>query len=367
MIDAATKRADESRGRWWFVMRKYPPGIGGMERLSYEVTTRLARRHRIELLAMKPRRWRLPGFLVVAAARLAAACIRRQVALVHLGDAVLAPLGLVARLYRIPCSVVVHGLDVVHDKGTYPAYRKAFLRGFGVYICNSESTRAAAIRAGLPAERIRVIGAGIDVVERGPHAIDRDLGCILFVGRLVQRKGLRWFVEAVMPTLAKRHAGLRLVIIGGGPERQPIERAAASAGVTDRLVWLGRAGDDVKALWLERAGVCVMPNVVVPGDIEGFGIVALEAAAAGCPVIAADIEGLCDAVTNGESGTLVPSGDAASWVAAVETLLGDAAVNARAGARARSFVHAHCGWDPVIDAYDRVLTDVARKSSGRTR
>ncbi len=74
-----------------------------------------------------------------------------------------------------------------------------------------------------------------------------------------------------------------------------------------------------------------MPNVAVDNDIEGYGIVALEAAAAGCAVVAADIEGLCAAIDDGYSGTLVSSKDARAWIRAIDARLRDAAGTIRAG------------------------------------
>lgn len=367
MNGAAAQRAGRSRARWWFVMRKYPPGLGGMERLSFEVTTRLAVRRPIHVVAMTNRPPRLPAFFIGAACRLVGACVRRDVSLVHLGDAVLAPLAAIARAFGVPCSVVLHGLDIVHAGAGYPLFRKLFLRGFDVYICNSAATRDAAIRAGIPAGSIRVIGAGVDVPEPAAHPVARDLDCILFIGRLVRRKGLRWFVADVLPTLVQRRPGLRLVVLGDGPDRAAIGAAATAAGIADRLVWLGAADDETKKHWLARAGTCIMPNIAVRGDMEGFGIVALEAAAMACPVVAADIEGLRDAVADGVSGSLVKSGDAPAWSAAIDAILADAIVNRRIGEQAQAHVRAHCGWGPIVDAYDRVLSGVAREPPRGTR
>lgn len=367
MNHPTTQRAEGGRARWWFVMRKYPPGLGGMERLSFEVTTRLAARRSIHVVAMTSRPWRLPAFFLGTAFRLVGACIRRDVSLVHLGDAVLAPLGAIARAFGVPCSIVVHGLDIVHDKAGYPFFRRLFLRGFSVYICNSRATRDAAIRAGIPAALIQVIGAGIDIPQPAGQPVARDLDRILFIGRLVRRKGLRWFVTDVLPALVRRHPGMQLVVLGDGPERPAIEAAATVAGIANRLVWLGAAGDETKMHWLGRAGACIMPNIPVGGDMEGFGIVALEAAAAGCPVVASDIEGLQDAVSDGESGALVPPKDVRAWLGAIDALLADAVVNRRMGERAQAHVRAHRGWGPIVDAYDRELSGVAREPPHRAR
>jgi len=298
--------------------------------------------------------------MFTSAVRIAVASAKDEVALLHIGDPVLAPLGIVARLFGLPTSVTLHGLDVIYAGVGYPLLRRLFLRRFDKYICISEATRRAAIEHGVPAERINVIGIGVDVPAVA-NSVPRDMNCVLFVGRLVRRKGLEWFVRDVMPGLVSRFSRLKIVVLGDGPERSRIAIAAAMAGIEDRIVWLGSQSDDVKMHWMARAAVCVMPNIAVPNDMEGFGIVALEAAAAGCPVVASDIEGLQDAVSDGESGALVPPGDVRAWLAAIDALLADAVVNRRAGERAQAHVRAHRAWGPIIDAYDRVLSGVARE------
>lgn len=343
---------------WWFVTRKYPPATGGMERLSFEITTRLSRRQQLRVIALRPSALRLPGSIVAAAARVLAGCIAKRIVLLHVGDPVLAPLATIARVFGVPTVVTIHGLDVVYPSPLYRAYLWAFLRDFDAYVCISYAARRVAIDAGVPPDRIHVIGIGVDAAPLEPDPGLRDDDRLLFIGRLVRRKGLEWFVRDVLPRVARTRPALRLVILGDGPERGAIEAEATAAGVAANLVWLGSAGDSTKADELARATVCVMPNVPVRGDIEGFGIVALEAAAAGCPLLASRLEGLCDAVTDGESGLLVPPGDDDAWVDALERWLADPKARADAGTRARQHVAAHRTWKSTIDAYERLLLDV---------
>jgi phosphatidylinositol alpha-1,6-mannosyltransferase len=359
MSARATPEGAESRATWWFVTRKYPPAVGGMERLSWEVTTRLARRRAVHVIAMSGAA-RLPGFIVASTARVVAGCIRHRVSLLHVGDPVLAPVAVVARAFGIPTAVTIHGLDVAYRNPVYRAYRRMFLRGFDVHVCISHAARQAAIQAGVPAERIQVIGIGIDapvVADRRSREDDR----LLFVGRLVARKGLAWFVGNVLSRIARARPALKLAILGDGPERAAIGRAAEAAGVVDRLIWLGAADDRAKAAEFARATLCVMPNVAIAGDVEGFGIVALEAAAAACPLLASRVDGLSDAVADGESGRLIAPEDASAWVAAIEHWLADSHARAEAGRRAQAHVIAGRGWDAIIDRYERVLTQVIRR------
>ena len=350
---------------WWLVTRKALPGIGGMERLSSELATRLARRHAVRTVAHAGGRIALAKFLLDAAGQVKAAASRGEMGLLHLGDSVLAPLARIARTHGVPAVVTIHGLDVTHPHPLYRAWRKRFLRDLDAYVCNSHATRDAAIAAGVPAERTHVIGIGIDPVD-ATH-IEREDERLLFVGRLIKRKGLAWFVRDVLPGVAARRPALKLAIVGAGPERGAVESAARAGGVADRLQWFGAAGEDVKAREFARASICVMPNVPVPGDLEGFGIVALEAAAAGCPLLAADLDGLRDAVVDGETGHLLPPGDPAAWQAALDQWLDDDAARRAAGARATIAVHAHRGWTPVIDAYAALFESLVAEKRGSSQ
>lgn len=163
-----------------------------------------------------------------------------------------------------------------------------------------------------------------------------------------------------MPTLASRRNGIRLAILGDGPERGRIERAATDVGVTSTLDWLGSLPDAAKWDWLAHASLAVMPNIPVPDDIEGFGITAIEAAAAACPLVAADLDGLRDAIEHEKGGWLVPAGDAARWVTAVEMLLDDPERANALGRSARSWVERERTWDAVCDRYEAVLDAIAR-------
>ncbi len=224
-------------------------------------------------------------------------------------------------------------------------------------MCISEAARSEAIARGAPAQRTSIVGIGVAAPDTAQTV--RESGLIVFVGRLVRRKGLAWFVHAVLPGLVGRHPGVRLAIVGTGPERAAIQDAADRASVAHHLKWLGAVSDSEKWTLLQRAPICIAPNVRVEGDIEGYGIVALEAAAAGCALVAADLEGLRDAVVDGEGGALVPAEDAAAWTTALLELLADPARAAQLGARARIWATAERSWDLICDRYEEIFDQLA--------
>jgi phosphatidyl-myo-inositol dimannoside synthase len=342
------------RAATWFVTRKYPPRVGGMERLSWEITTRLAKRRRTRVLALRRGPWWLPFFLGYSALVIVVGAVRGRIHVLHIGDPALAPLGRLAKLLDIPVCVTVHGLDVTFPHPLYQFWLRIFLRNFDAYICISAAARSEAIARGVPGSRAHIVGAGV-ASPRALPASGRDADLLLFVGRLVRRKGLEWFVRAVLPRVAASRGRVRLAIIGAGPERRAILNAAVEAGVAERVEWLGAVSDEERTSWLARAPVCIAPNIHVPGDIEGYGIVVLEAAAAGCAVVAADLEGLRDALTDGEGGRLVASGDADAWSTAITELLEEPQLAANLGERARGWVRTDRDWETVCDRYEAIF------------
>jgi phosphatidyl-myo-inositol dimannoside synthase len=107
-----------------------------------------------------------------------------------------------------------------------------------------------------------------------------------------------------------------------------------------------------------------MPNVVVAGDVEGFGLVALEASVAGLPVVAARLQGIVDAVHDGGNGELVDSGDAAGFARAV---LGALARSPAERAAMREYTVAHFSWRAMADAYDKAVVEELRNRDAPSR
>ena len=112
---------------------------------------------------------------------------------------------------------------------------------------------------------------------------------MFFVGRLVERKGIYWFIKNVFPKLDKNYIFL---IMGKGQEELKIKELIKSLKLQDRIIMLGRAPDDLKRLLYNASDIFIMPNIPVEGDMEGFGTVTIEAASCGLPVITSNLEGI---------------------------------------------------------------------------
>ncbi|MGB0653747.1 MAG: glycosyltransferase family 4 protein [Thermoplasmatota archaeon] len=316
-----------------FAARNMPPKvIGGLERFSDDVLAGLRRDFEVtEVANRRGRRWTAP-YLATAKPRLVGA-IRAGAQVVDASDASLAPA--LAGL-KAPTQVRVHGLDLLHPHPIYQKVVRRYLPKVDVIVANSEATRGLLADFGITEERTRVVNPAADAPAG--HRPDPQPGRILFLGRLVERKGVLPLVERVWPHLAD-HPEVYLDIVGDGPLREEVEEAVDLAPSNDRITLHGALPQGPLEQLFARADCFVMPNRATPGDWEGFGIVAAEAAARGVPVVAHAVDGMDDAIIHGATGLKVPGPDDRALAAAILKVvdrreLGDrAAIAAEAASR----------------------------------
>jgi glycosyltransferase involved in cell wall biosynthesis len=183
-------------------------------------------------------------------------------------------------------------------------------------------------------------------------AVDRSRGfTILFVGRLVARKGIPTLIEAARRLRAT--LPIRVVVIGEGPERPAIEALVAQAGLDGVVELRGRVPQDALARAYQEAGALALPAIVdARGDTEGLGVVLLEAMSFGTPVVASGIGGITDIVVHDQTGLLVPPGDPVALAGAIERLARDPALRQRlAHAGLRRF-RDDFSWPALVQRWD---------------
>ena len=182
---------------------------------------------------------------------------------------------------------------------------------------------------------------------------------VLFVGRLVERKGVAGLVDAVgrLPL----SLGARLEIVGEGPERPRLEAQIHDGSLQGRVALRGKiSAGDLRAAYA-GADVLVLPSVLDSrNDTEGLGVVLLEAMSYAVPVIASRIGGIPDIVADGETGLLVPPGDAAALAAALQRLAGDAGLRARLGSTGREHVRSQFSWARIVAQWEECYAAALR-------
>ena len=316
-----------------FVTRNFPPLGGGMERLCAEALAALVPAWTVTLVGPRGCESAVaeavgacgvesaPARRFLVQASLAARRLARQrcPALVLAGSGVAAlPAWLAARVCDARLAVLVHGMDVAYRGLAYRALALPALRRADLVIANSRFTARLAEACGVAPGRVRILHPGVTLPAALPARIDARPPTLLYAGRLIRRKGLAEFVRHALPRLVAEVPDLRLLIAGDRPraalaggedERARLEAALAETGLRAHLDDRGWLDDAGLAEVYAAADALLFPIADLPGDVEGFGMVAVEAAAHGVPTIAFAAGGAPDSVADGVSGVLVAPGD----------------------------------------------------------
>jgi phosphatidylinositol alpha-1,6-mannosyltransferase len=271
----------------------------------------------------------------------------------------------------IRLAAIVHGLDVTDPN---PVYQMAVRRLCGLLDAVMPVSRATGeelVARGLPRDRVHVVPNAVDldrfdgvaaareespaVQIAGAPPLPDDAFLLVTVGRQVRRKGFAWFIENVMPKLPDR---VVFWLAGDGPEGENIEAAIDRAGLRKRVRCLGKISEPELVELYRRGQLFVMPNIVVPGDMEGFGIVMLEAGACGLPTLAADLEGIRDVIDEGVNGWFAPTENADAFAARIQSLLNDPDGLREASKRTAGYVTSTFPWDSTAERYLDVLRGI---------
>jgi glycosyltransferase involved in cell wall biosynthesis len=224
----------------------------------------------------------------------------------------------------------------------------------------SESTAQDLRRRGFDPACITVIPNGVDTEFYAPDPGVPRFGepTLLYLGRLKRYKRVDLILRATA-ALRARGSPVRLIVAGDGDAAPALRRLARELGIGDAVTFRGFVSEEEKRDLFRRAWVHVLTS-----EKEGWGITNLEAAGCGTPTVASDSPGLRDSVRDGETGLLVPHGDAAALADALGRLLDGAALRHRLGEQARNFA-VHLSWDRAADRTEAHLQAVAASARGR--
>lgn len=276
----------------------------------------------------------------------------------HFGVNALAAVPL-ARAFAAPLIVTYHGMDITVDRnGRRRGRRRA--RVFAAVdriLAVSEFIRDRLVESGAPPDKLVVHRIGVDTHHFSPGPdYDREDATVLFVGRLVPKKGLIHLLRAMRRVQAVVPAA-RLLIAGDGDLREPMERAAAELGIAADFLGVCTPVE-VRDL-MRRATAFAAPSVVAPdGNAEGLPMTIVEAQACGLPVVGFPSGGSAEGVLEGATGFMVAPRDEEAMADRLIGLLGDPAARAAMSAAARE--HAVRSFDlsrqtaALEDIYDEV-------------
>jgi len=244
---------------------------------------------------------------------------------------------------KIPFTFTAHAWDLYSGTNTalWPVkrqlLRKLCKEAAGI-VSISNYNRDFLIRIGVDQAKINVIHCGIDPNEFQRTTPYRASKHILCVARLVEKKGIRYLIEA-MHHLRKKHPDIRLTIVGTGPEGKNLKKLADSLRGKDRIRFLGNIPDNELISLYEKSSIFVLPCIVAEdGDRDGIPVALMEAMSMELPVISTPISGIPELIEDGENGLLVEPKNPVALAEAIEQLLGKPEACKRLGEQGRKTI-----------------------------
>ena len=251
----------------------------------------------------------------------------------------------IAEHLRIPLVVTLHGYDVTSSDRAlsnsvegrlYLRRRERLWKQASTFLCVSRFIRDQAIAKGFPREKLQILYTGTDLSLFTESNAPRDPNLIVFVGRLVEKKGMRHLLDA-LEIVREHHPAAHVVCIGTGPLEAELRQRVTASSLP--CIFLGAQPQDVVKRTLAQARIFCAPSVTAAsGDSEGLGMVFAEAQAMGTPVVSFHHGGIPEVVLDGRTGLLAPEGDSAALAQRMLSLLKNEACWQRFSGCGRQYV-----------------------------
>ncbi|WP_338823739.1 Glycogen synthase [Moorella humiferrea] len=279
--------------------------------------------------------------------------------------------------HRLPLIATIHATEAGRNRGLYNDMQRYInsvewwltYEAWRVIVCSQHMRQEVQGLFQLPADKITIIPNGVysqnfravavDPAVRQRYAAPHEK-IIFFVGRLVIEKGVQVLLEA-MPRILSFCPEAKLVVAGQGPMEGQLQNRARELGISHKVYFAGYIDDHTRNQLYRAARVAVFPSLYEP-----FGIVALEAMAAGTPVVASETGGLAEIITHGVDGMLVFPGNATSLADNILAVLKDDALADTLRANGRRLVREVYDWENIarrtVDVYQEVYNQYRRTS-----
>lgn len=263
---------------------------------------------------------------------------------------------------RIPILCTSHGGDLFALKGILFRNLKRFVlsRINGLTVV-SRAMRETAQRLGASNVMTEVIPMGVDLktsfVPSGRTGV-RRAGRLLFVGRLVEKKGLIFLIRA-MPAILKAHPEADFLIAGSGPEEKNLRAETKRLNLQGKITFSGPIENSGLPALYQSSEIVVFPSVIATdGDQEGFGLVQVEALGCECGVVATDLPAIRDIIIDGKTGLIVPQRDESALATKIVYLLDHPEIRMELGKAGRAFVLDRYDWDIIAKRYREMIEKV---------
>ena len=325
---------------------------------------------------LKQNSWRyglVPFFVLAEFFALIRLQSRHQVDLIHAHW--LFPQGLIAVLACMfmkspsPLLCTSHGGDLYGLKGVlFNRVNRFVLTHSSEVSVVSRAMRKEVIRLVNGYAKLRVIPMGVDLQNQFVPPPGRpEKGSLLFVGRLVQKKGVRYLIEAI-PHILKKHPYIKLRIAGDGPEKPALMRQVSELRADNRVQFLGAVENRSLPALYQSSDVVIFPSVIADdGDQEGFGLVLVEALGCECAVVVTDLPAMQDIITDGKTGLVVAQKNVQEIAEKVAYLLDNPSLGRSLGKKGRQYVLERYDWDRIVQQYVVLIESICHQPSTVSR
>lgn len=371
----------------------FPPKIGGLESVVYNLYKRLDEFHPVQVIAPYSRSlkgqqepagkiYRPPfpslAFFAAYAFIKGASLIRRgNIDVIFAGSGLISPVAVIlGRIFRKKTVTHVFGLDVIYPYFLYQRCISFFLPKNDYVISISSSTKTELIKRKCPSEKIIVIHPGIDIAlfsdTLNQAALKKKYGLqakkvLLSVCRLAKRKGIVEFVDSALPKILQAVPETVYIVAGGNPREslahkqdimEDVRGIIKARSQEEKVKLFGYVAQEALRELYYLCDIFVLPVIPMKGDVEGFGLSFIEANAAGKPVVGTRTGGITEAVLDGESGILVEPNDYESLSETIISLLQNPKRCTALGAKGQKRAHEEFSWDTVIKKYLDVFENI---------
>jgi len=371
-----------------FVSHKYPPSVGGMEKQSFELINTAALYLKVHTLVYDNKESVLAFFFQLNRRILVKVKDNPGIKLIHFNDGLIASLASFHKGYaHLKRAATLHGLDIVFPLSYFQRKIIPRFNTFDQIIAVSQATADAAQLRRIDPSKITIIPNGVDPIDRSPLVDDTDLKAdpipyFITLGRPVKRKGFSWLMKHVIPAIQgdfkllmvgpfdqkptwkehllhlmpKKLYNLITLFLGFPTDQRAIRKLLKT--YPGKIQHLGKIPFEQLKSLLTNAQAFLMPNIEVSGDMEGFGLVCLEASTAGTIVIASELEGITSAVTHNCNGLLLASKNQKVWVEQLQAIIDNPVHYKKLSLEFKQNTLAHYSWDIMARSYCQSFVDL---------
>lgn len=278
----------------------------------------------------------------------------------------LVPQGLLSVLARFYSRSKYQILTTSHGSDLYALKGRLMTRIKGWVIKQSDHTTVVSRamkdychQLGFDVDKISICSMGVDLKNTfTSRTMFSERSGLVFVGRLIENKGLVYLIDA-MKIICQKNPTIHLNIVGNGPDKRQLEKQVYDIGLTENIIFTGSIPNHEVPKYLNKSKIAIMPSIISKhGEQEGLGLVAIEAMGCGCAVIASDLPGIRDVVSDGKTGLMVKPASSQALADATLKLYENNDLMESIARNGRNFVLQNFDWEKIGEKYSSIISNL---------